>query len=61
MDGVRTLLGVLTIHVDLVLSPQKPLYDGTEEFQLVQRRRSSVDTLPCCGRAVGGGGGGAWV
>jgi len=37
------------------------LYDGTEEFQLVQRRRSSVDTLPCCGRAVGGGGGGAWV
>ena len=58
---MRTLLGVLTIRVDLVLSSLKPLYDGTEEFQLVQRRRSSVDTLPCCGRAVGGGGGGAWV
>ena len=61
MDGARSLLGVLTIRADLVISPQKPLCDGTEEFQLVQRRRSSVNTLPCCGGAVGGGSGGAWV
>ena len=54
MDGARSLLGVLTIRVDLVLSSLKPLYDGIEEFQLVQRRRSFVDTLPCNDGAVVG-------
>ena len=34
------MLGVLTIRADLVISPQKPLCDGTkEEFQLVDRMR----------------------
>lgn len=54
MNGARSLLGVLTIHVDLVLSSLKPLYDGIEEFQLVKRRRSFVDTLPCHDGAVVG-------
>ena len=53
MDGARSLLGVLTIRVDLVLSSLKPLYDGIEEFRLVQRR-SSVDILPCRGGTVVG-------